>query len=91
MDVLPAIPDPDATPTGILLTDKKLTLWLTSDPVAYADWFRRRMATEFLQRRTALATEMRKSIEQVPEWQVKTTLQQVIQVLKAHRDLALRR
>jgi hypothetical protein len=87
MDVLPAIPDPDAASTGILLTDKKLTRWLPSDPVAYADWFRQRMATEFLQRKTALAAEMRKSIEQVPDWQVKTTLQQLVQVLKVHRDL----
>ncbi len=87
MDVLPAIPDPDANPTGILLTDKKLTRWLTSDPIAYATWFRARMATEFLQRKAALATEMRKSIEQVPDWQVKTTLQQLVQVLKVHRDL----
>ncbi|HEY1832778.1 MAG TPA: nucleotidyltransferase [Acidimicrobiales bacterium] len=90
MDVLPAIPDPDATPTGILLTDKKLTRWLASDPVAYANWFRRQMATEFLQRKAALATEMRKSIEQVPDWQVKTTLQQLVQVLKVHRDLHFR-
>jgi len=87
IDVLPAIPDPDAAPTGILLTDKKLTRWLPSDPVAYADWFRQRMATELLQRKTALAAEMRKSIEQVPDWQVKTTLQQLVQVLKVHRDL----
>lgn len=87
MDVLPAIPDLDATPTGILITDKKLTRWLPSDPVAYANWFRRQMASEFLQRKAALATEMRKSIEQVPEWQVKTTLQQLVQVLKVHRDL----
>jgi len=87
MDVLPAIPDPDATPTGILLTDKKLTRWLPSDPIAYATWFRAKMATEFLQRKAALATEMRKSIEQVPDWQVKTTLQQLVQVLKVHRDL----
>lgn len=87
MDVLPAIPDLDAGPTGILLTDKKLTRWLPSDPVAYANWFRRQMANEFLQRKAALATEMRKSIEQVPDWQVKTTLQQLVQVLKVHRDL----
>jgi hypothetical protein len=87
MDVLPAIPDPNAAPTGILLTDKKLTRWLPSDPVAYADWFRQRMATELFQRKTALAAEMRKSIEQVPDWQVKTTLQQLVQVLKVHRDL----
>ena len=87
MDALAAIPDLDAAPTGILLTDKKLTRWLPSDPVAYANWFRRQMASGFLQRKAALATEMRKSIEQVPDRQVKTTLQQLVQVLKVHRDL----
>lgn len=87
MDVLPAIPNPVTKPTGILLTDKQLTEWLPSDPIAYASWFRERMATEFLQRKTALVAELRKSIEQVPDWQVKTTLQQLVQVLKVHRDL----
>jgi hypothetical protein len=45
------------------------------------------MEVEFLERRAAMALKLAKSIEQVPDWEVKTTLQQLVQVLKAHRDL----
>ena len=44
--------------------------------MAYTDWFRQRSAAELLQRKTALAAEMRESIEQVYDRQVKTTVQQ---------------
>lgn len=87
MDVLPAVPDQDSRPTGIWLTDKKLTRWQPSDPIAYANWFRSQMATALKRGRIAKAADLRKSIEEVPEWQVKTTLQQLVQVLKVHRDL----
>jgi hypothetical protein len=87
LDALPAIPDTDGSPTGILLTDKKLTRWLSSDPKAYNAWFRRQMATEFRERLQARAAALRKSVEQVPEWEIKTTLQQAVQVLKRHRDV----
>jgi hypothetical protein len=87
MDVLPAIPDEDALPTGIRLTDKDLREWQRSDPIAYADWFRGQMQLEFERKRRALAAEMRKSVEDVPEFLVRTTLQRVVQILKRHRDV----
>jgi hypothetical protein len=87
MDVLPAIPDRDAGGTSILLTDKKLTRWQHSDPIAYADWFREQMKRELLEKKAVLASETRKSIEEIPDWEVKTVLQQLVQVLKVHRDL----
>jgi len=85
MDVLPAIPDVEALPTGILLTDKQLRYWQRSNPIAYATWFRQQMEQQFNRRRKMLATEARKSIDAIPEWQVRTTLQRVVQVLKRHR------
>lgn len=87
MDVLPAVPDRDSPPTGIWLTDKKLTRWQPSDPIAYANWFHGRMATALERGRIAKAAALGRSIEDVPEWQVKTTLQQLVQVLKVHRDI----
>lgn len=87
MDVLPAIPDVEALPTGILLTDKQLCYWQRSNPIEYATWFRQQMEQQFNRRRKMLATEARKSIDAIPEWQVRTTLQQVVQVLKRHRDV----
>lgn len=87
MDVLPAVPDLDNMPTGILLTDKQLREWQPSNPIAYAAWFRRQMERQFLSRRAALAASVRKSVEEIPEWQVRTTLQRAAQVLKRHRDI----
>jgi hypothetical protein len=85
MDVLPAIPNDDDFPSGILLTDKQLREWQRSNPIAYADWFHARMAAERLRKLAELAK--RKDIEPVPDWQIKTTLQRVVQVLKRHRDI----
>jgi hypothetical protein len=87
MDVLPAIPDPATTGTGIKLTDRAETGWLRSDPKAYEAWFKHRMEQQLLEGRRALAAEIRKSLDEVPEWRVKTTLQRAVQVLKRHRDL----
>jgi hypothetical protein len=87
MDVLPALPNPAAPPTGIILTDKELRDWQHSDPIEYAKWFRRCMQLEFETKRRAMASEMRKSVEEIPEFLVRTTLQRVVQVLKRHRDI----
>ncbi len=87
MDVLPALPDTQALPNGILLTDRELWEWQHSNPVDYADWFRGRMAAEFTMLREASAIAKRMDVEDVPYWQVKTTLQRTVQALKRHRDL----
>ena len=86
LDVLPAIPNPDGLPTGILLTDKKLHTWQHSDPIAYGNWFKAKMEQEFVQKRMRLAEAARTPPEQIPESSVKTTLQRVVQVLKVHRN-----
>ena len=88
IDVLPAIPDPDGSEHAILVTDRDLRAWQHSNPIGYSEWFRARMATEFVRRREAAALSMKAaSIEDVPEWRVKTTLQRTVQALKRHRDL----
>ena len=87
MDVLPAIPNTERPPTGILLTDKNLKLWQKSNPIAYANWFYDRMKVIFLQKRAALAESIQAKVEEVPEWQVKAPLQTAVQILKRHRDI----
>ena len=87
MDVLPSIPNIERPPNGILLTDTELKLWQRSNPVAYADWFYGRMKVVLQARRTSLAESIRASVEEVPEWQVKTPLQTAVQILKRHRDI----
>ena len=61
--------------------------WPRSNPRGYVDWFRSRMETEFNARRQILAESNRTSVEDVPEYKVKTPLQQAIQILKRHRDI----
>ena len=87
MDVLPAIPNFERPPSGILLTDTELRAWQRSNPIRYADWFYDRMKVIFREKRAALAESLRLSIEEVPQWRVKTPLQRVVQLLKRHRDL----
>lgn len=87
MDVLPSIPNEERSPTGILLTDTEHTKWQKSNPIAYAEWFKKRMAVSFRVRKAALAETMLASIEEVPDWQVKTPLQCCVQILKRHRDI----
>jgi len=88
MDILPAIPNIERPPTGILLTDTELKLWQKSNPIAYADWFYERMKAIFQEKRAALAEKIQAAnVEEVPEWQVKTPLQTAVQILKRHRDI----
>src|ERR1022692_3001426 len=86
LDVLPALPNPAArSGTAIMITDTELVRWQFSNPIAYANWFHKVMAQELEDKLLVLAKRM--DIEQVPTWQVKTTLQQAVQALKRHRDI----
>lgn len=86
LDVLPAIPNPEGGPSAILITDKELRNWQFSDPLAYAEWFKAQSELEFVQKRMVLAEAARTPPQAIPDWQVKTTLHRVVQVLKAHRN-----
>jgi hypothetical protein len=79
LDVLPAIPDDEHPPTGILLTDENLFRWQHSNPIGYADWFKGRseMTRVLLAKRHA-------SVADVPTWRTRTPLQRVVQILKWH-------
>lgn len=65
-----------------------------SNPKGYADWFRERMQGAFERRRQAILNErsvkgsmqQRGKVEELPDYEVRTPLQQVIQLLKRHRD-----
>lgn len=81
LDVLPAIPDVEKPPTGILLTDTKLRPWQYSNPKGYADWFRSR-SLEMIELLEAKAREA--GVESVPDWDVRSNLQRLVQVLKWH-------
>ena len=80
--------------SAIAITDKTLPNysyidpdWPRSNPKGYAAWFRSRMEIEFNVRHEFLAESMQARVDEVPEYRIKTPLQQSIQILKRHRDL----
>lgn len=85
MDVLPAIPNQEALPHGIWLSDRQMHEWQPSNPVGFAEWFQQRMKLELGTLREAIAKRM--DVEQAPPSELKTTLQRSVQALKRHRDL----
>lgn len=86
LDVLPAIPNPESPPSGILITDRELHAWQRSDPQAFAAWFKRQAAAEFIVKRAKLAEARRTTPQAIPEWEVRTTLHRLVQVFKLHRN-----
>lgn len=64
--------------------------WPSSNPLGYGEWFKRRMTLDFDRRRQILFDSRQiivAKVQDVPAHRVKTTLQQVIQLLKRHRDV----
>jgi len=98
MDILPAINDLDSQLKGdlyedaILITDKKKIdqgdlKWPKSNPKGYAKWFFSRQEIVYIAIKKQIAKILEKSIDDVPDYQVKTPLQRVVQILKRHRDI----
>lgn len=63
--------------------------WLTSNPRGFAAWFESRAALG--RGRSVREHHVRASIEDVPPYEWKTTLQRSIQLLKRHRDVMFRK
>ena len=84
----------DWSETAIAITDRDHPRyhelsedWLHSNPKGYTSWFQSRMAVVFDERRRKLARQLRESVEEIPEYKVRTPLQYTIQILKRHRDM----
>lgn len=80
---------------AIAITDKTLPHydlptedWPQSNPTGYASWFRDRMRVRLAEAKRALAQrqQITASVDEIPDYQVKTPLQRAIQLLKRHRD-----
>ena len=65
--------------------------WPHSNPKGYANWFHSKMREVFDARRRALALDARASVENIPEYRVRTPLQSAIQIFKRHRDMMFAR
>ena len=102
LDILPAIPDDpssliriglpsDLARHAILITDS--TTWDTdpewpkSNPMGYVLWFKSRTRVRLDEGRRLLAMERQARIEDIQDYEVRTPLQRVIQILKRHRDV----
>lgn len=79
--------------TAIVITDTHSPVyeyisddWQRSNPKGYAAWFRLRMGAVFERRRRALAESIKASVEDIPDYRVRTPLQSAIMMLKRHRD-----
>lgn len=79
--------------TAIVITDVRSPTyeyisddWQRSNPKGYAKWFQLRMGPIFERKRRAIAESVHASVEDIPEYRVRTPLQSAIMILKRHRD-----
>lgn len=101
LDVLPAKPDrfdwlvelgvPEryAEP-AIQITSRECysdPTWPKSNPAGYLRWFVDRMRPRFDEARKRVAMAKSAEVHQVPEYEVQTPLQRVVQILKRQRDV----
>lgn len=61
--------------------------WCRSNPKGYAEWFRQRMIVALNRRKRILAEAKKASVEDIPDYRVRTPLQASIMILKRHRDV----
>lgn len=81
------------TETAIAITDNETATyayisddWPRSNPKGYAEWFKSRMAVILERRKRVLAESIRASVEDIPDYKVRTPLQAAVMILKRHRD-----
>lgn len=61
--------------------------WPRSNPKGYVSWFKERMRVQLEMRKRALAEAVKASVEDIPDYRVRTPLQSSIMILKRHRDI----
>lgn len=81
------------TTSAIAITDKEdasytavTDNWPRSNPKGYCEWFKSRMATALERRKRMLAESVKASVEEIPDYKVRTPLQAAVMILKQHRD-----
>lgn len=79
--------------TAIVITDNERPNyhqispdWHRSNPKGYSDWFKSKMTVIFEERRRILAEKAQASVEDIPDYRIRTPLQSAIMILKHHRD-----
>lgn len=60
--------------------------WVKSNPRGYKKWFKDQMLVQLNEGKKFFAKAINASVEDVPDYKVKTPLQRAVQLLKRHRD-----
>jgi hypothetical protein len=82
LDILPACPDVVCCPTCVVVPDRDAKEWRASNPKGYATWFE--------SRQNLLKAMITERVEPLPghePFEVKATLQRVVQLVKRWRDI----
>jgi hypothetical protein len=81
------------TSTAIAITDNEDSTysyitenWPRSNPTGYSEWFMSRTAAVLVRAKRSLAEKVRASVEDIPDYKVRTPLQAAVMILKRHRD-----
>lgn len=92
VDILPAVPYYNKENLEIAITDSSnpnysriSSEWEISNPTGYAEWFKE--MSEFNTYKEFVAKKYYSSIEEVPNFKVRTPLQRIIQLLKRHAEV----
>ena len=77
--------------TAICLTDRVTwsniyAEWPRSNPKGYVAWFKDRMRVSLAEAKQLRAREIRAQVEEIEDFDVRTPLQRLVQILKRHRD-----
>lgn len=80
--------------TAIAITDNEMDNftfltddWPRSNPKGYLEWFKSRMSILLERRKVELAKAANASVEDIPDYRVRTPLQSAVMILKRHRDM----
>ena len=92
IDIMPCIPNNQNSNNIVALTDKRnkeyniiTNNWEISVPRDYYNWFIKISENEKYKK--AFAENVKLNIEEIPDYKIKTPLQQIIQILKRHAEI----
>lgn len=84
MDILPGIQETPNDPDRIIVPDRKLKDWVSSNPRGYATWF---MSKANLVKESLLEKSLRAENIPIDDFKNKKPLQRAVQLIKRYRDI----
>lgn len=84
LDILPAIPDPLCAGDNLLIPDREIKAWTSSNPRGYRKWFLKQCE------RRVLTSSKNESLPRRPSVYTQSPLQNTVQLFKRWRDIAFK-